>query len=272
MEQSAETLNLFLHAFAARDIAEAIPSFDETTPCSSISAAIHQQSLEVVGVRREGKIVGWLSREDLSAHEVPRCREFDPGSVLQDIDPLHLVVQRLNAAPYLFVRSMGHASGLIRRDDLHKPAARMWLFGLVTITELRMTRVIEEFLPQDSWQHYLSPGRLRLAAEFQAQRSRRGQRRTLLDCLQFSDKARIVARHDEMRRLTRFSSRHATEEFAKRFQSLRNSLAHSQEILDDWPIIVDLAANLQRFVLGPPPANDSDVSISASAGNNHEEQ
>src|SRR5690349_18064288 len=106
---------------------------------------------------------------------------------------------------------------------------RMWLFGLVTISELRVTRMIDELCPQESWRQYLSEGRLAKARELQEQRERRGQRPSLLDCLQFADKGQIVARDERLRERTRFSSKSAVERFVKSLQVLRDNLAHSQD-------------------------------------------
>jgi hypothetical protein len=246
------SLQLFLSGFAARDIAESLASFDETTSADSIRAAMQAQRLDVAGIRKSGAVAGWVVPDDLVEHqESVHFRPFDAASVLADTASLNEVVQGLDAASHLFVRSFGQVSGLICRRDLQKPAMRMWLFGLVTITELRVTRMIDEYCPQDSWRQYLSEGRLQKASELQAERNRRGQQRTLLDCLQFADKGQIVARDDRLRERTRFSSKRKVEEFVNALQDLRNNLAHSQDLTGDWEVIRDLAGNLHRIVLGP---------------------
>lgn len=251
MSGSENTLNLFLNGFAARDLAESLLSFDDTVPLPTIREAMESRQLEVVGVRRAGVIIGCLTREDaVEVREPQQCRAFDPTSVIFDIAPLNEVVQGLNSAPCLFVRSFGEVGGVIGRRDLEKPPMRMWLFGLVTITELRVTRLIDELCPQESWRQYLSAGRLQKARDFLHERRRRGQSRTLLDCLQFADKGQIVARDKSLRARTRFASRREVEEFVKALQDLQNNLAHSQDISDDWAVIHDLATNLHRIVLG----------------------
>jgi hypothetical protein len=82
-----------------------------------------------------------------------------------------------------------------------------------------------------------------------AERSRRNQTHQLLDCLQFSDKGQIVARHEGIRKLTIFPSRRQTEEVVKKLEKLRNNLAHSQDIVNsDWGIIIQLC----QFINGSP--------------------
>ena len=252
MNDFDDTLQLFLDGFTAGDLAEPLPSFDDTAPVGAVRDAIEVRQLEVIGIRKSGMIEGWMSRDDATSVTGPLVgRSFDKSSVISDAASLNVVVQGLNSAPYLFVRSIGHVCGLIRRADLQKPAMRMWLFGLVTISELRVTRMIDEFCPQDMWQTYLSKGRLEKAHDLQHERQRRGQHPSLLDCLQFADKGQIVARDERLRRHTRFTSRREVEEFVRALQDLRNNLAHSQDLSNNWDIIHDLATNLHRIVLGP---------------------
>jgi hypothetical protein len=137
---------------------------------------------------------------------------------------------------------------------------RMWLFGLVTTSELRVTHLIDKRFPEGSWRELLSAGRMENARELQQERRRRNQDPSLLDCLQFADKGDIVARDERLRRLTRFSSRRAVETFVKALQHLRNNLAHSQDLSGDWEVILELAINLHRIVLGPEASRlSSDV-------------
>ncbi len=74
----------------------------------------------------------------------------------------------------------------------------------------------------------------------------------MADCLQFSDKAQIIARNEQLRTMTRFESRRQVEEIGKRLEKLRNNLAHSQDIIvDDWHTIVLLSENLDSVLNGP---------------------
>ena len=97
-----------------------------------------------------------------------------------------------------------------------------------------------------------------------AERTRRNQKLTLKDCLQFSDKAQIIARSEQLRSRTRFTSKRQLEDVAKRLEKLRNNLAHSQDIItEDWDTIVALSENLDS-VLNEPPGMAHDF-LSGSA-------
>src|SRR5262249_51714448 len=124
---------------------------------------------------------------------------------------------------------------------------RMWLFGIVTLIEMRCSQLVESHCPGDTWREYLSEGRLEKAKALLEERGRRNQKLRLFDCLQFSDKGQIVARHENIRKHTIFSSRRQAEETIKKLEQLRNNLAHAQDILiSDWETIFLLCDFVHR--------------------------
>jgi hypothetical protein len=254
VDDSDETLNLFLHSFSARNLAVPLPSCDEGASADALHEAMTAQRTDVVGVRQRGVLTGWVSRESVDASSGASTQPFHPTMLVSDGATLNEVIERLSWHPFVFVRSFGQIAGLIRRDDLDRPAMRMWLFGLVTIMERRVTWAIAQRFPEESWTTLLSGGRLEKARILQEERRRRRQNPDLLDCLQFADKGDIIARDEQLRQFTRFTSRREVESFVKGFQDLRNNLAHSQDLTANWDVVVDLATNLHRIVLGSDAA------------------
>jgi hypothetical protein len=249
-EEQGDALEWFLTGFSARDLAEPLLSVDAGASRDAALAIFQTNNVDVLGVRTGGMIRGWIGKEDLLEAEVTALHGFDPATLVADSSPLNEVVCLLNTHERLYVRAFGQISGVIPRQAIEKPPLRMWLFGLITITEQRVTRLIDELFPQDSWQAQLSEGRLAKASELQTLRERRGQHPTLLDCLQFADKGQIVARNEVLRSRTRFTSRSEVERFVQALQDLRNNLAHSQDISGDREIIHDLATNVHSIVCG----------------------
>ena len=134
----------------------------------------------------------------------------------------------------------------------------MWLFGMITLLEMRTTRLIELNCPGDSWRQYLSESRLQKAEALLEERKRRNQSVELLDCLQISDKGQIIARNEELRRVTRMQSRRQTEQAIRMLESLRNNLAHSQDIIScDWETIVWLCKEMERVISGTEEAQQA---------------
>ena len=185
---------VFTEGFAARDIAEPLISFDACTAVSEVIELMDKRIFDVVGIRREGVVVGYAEREHLcgsTCGEQVRAIE----APISDSASLTDVVLGLADSPRLFVRVLGTVGGIITMSDLQKPPVRMWLFGMISLMEMRMTRLIEVNCPGDSWKQYLSESRLQKAEALLEERKRRSQNLELLDCIQISDKGQIIARH-----------------------------------------------------------------------------
>lgn len=243
---------VFTEYFNARDLAEPLVSLDAAAPVAAAIRVLDSRDFDVVGVRQDGLAVGYVERASLAEGLCgEHLRAFEDGTVISDLAPLADVVLGLARSPRLFVRALGAVGGIVTRSDLQKPPVRMWLFGLITLVEMRMGRLVAQLCPGESWREFLSAGRLQKAEALLEERRRRSQNLQLLDCLQFSDKAQVIARHETIRRLTRFTSRRQVEDACKALESLRNNLAHSQDILTtDWETVVVLASELDGVILG----------------------
>lgn len=241
---------IFLRSLTVQDIAEPLPSFDSNTPAESVQAAMDFHQLQVVGVREAGYITGYIN--SLPSGDGP-CGDFahpiQDDQVLPGNAPLTDLVLALNQVPFLFVNLLGEVGGIVTRADLQDPPVRMWLFGLITLIEMRFLDLIELRFQDDGWQKYLSNRRLEKALALQVERQRRKQDPRLLDCLQFSDKAQILVRDETLRNQIGFTSRRRGDEAIKNLEKLRNNLAHAQDIVTlDWETIVALSENLETVI------------------------
>jgi hypothetical protein len=239
---------VFTESFTARDVAEPLASFDTEVAAGAVGEFMHARDFDVVGIRREGRVVGYVERSVLEGgHCGQHLRPFSTASVVSDTAPLLTVLTALDRAPFLFIEILGCVGGIITPADLQKPPVRMWLFGILTLIEMRCSELIEQHCPQDNWQQYVSEARLRKAEALLEERRRRNQALRLFDCLQFSDKGQIVARHEGIRQLTIFASRRQAEAAISQLEQLRNNLAHAQDILKaDWTTIVQLCEFITR--------------------------
>jgi hypothetical protein len=240
----------FLNGITVLDIAEPLVSFDSSTPAGTVLAVMEEKGYQVAGIRQQGLVTGYVERGDLGDGPCGNfARSFDDVVVLADTAKLTEVVQALNLRPWAFVRMMGVVSGLVSRADLLEPPVRMWLFGMITMLELRFLTIIERRFDDERWKRYLSPARLNKARELQQERARRYQKISLLECLQFSDKAQIVVRDETLRQQAGIASRRRGDEVIKSLERLRNNLAHAQDIVAfDWETIVGMAEQLERVI------------------------
>ena len=245
-------LRLFAEAFTAQDIAEPLASFDRARQACDVGQIMADRGLAVAGVRFRGELVGYTLRTDV----VPEVRHLTvrPFRVDQILDaraPLSDVAQALIRHDHCFVRAFGQIAGLISREDMQKPVVRMWLFGIVTIVEMALTEEVRRQHADGDWRPLLSESRLRKAEALQQERLRRGQASDLLDCLQLGDKGEIALRDPEVMDLFALDSRQAAKRFVGDLESLRNNLAHGQDIVTyDWPQIARMVRSVGYLANG----------------------
>ena len=209
-----------------------------------------ESNLDIVGLRNEGLVAGYVRRDELTDGKCSdHMHYFDENLVLSATSSLQEVLEVLAESEYCFVSVLGKVGGIVTRHDIQKPPVRMWLFGMITIIEMFMVRAIEAQFPNDSWQVELSDGRLNRARKILKERKRRNQTAKLIDCLQLSDKAFILIKDPGRREDFGFQSMRAAKNGIKVIESLRNNLAHAQDILTyDWEVIVAMSKRLDTVM------------------------
>jgi len=241
---------LFCEGFTALDVAEPLMSFDAGTASAEARDLMIERGSIIAGVRKDGFVAGYMEIPDLDGGTCGGAiQPIEEGSIVPQTASLRNVIAVLAGHPYCFVSYLGVVDSVVTRNDLQKPPVRMWLFGMITILEMYITRSIEERFPNGTWKSMLSRGRLEKAREIQEERRRRNQYARLLDCLQVTDKAQILMKDPAAREDLSMSSRKEGEKAVKQFESLRNNLAHTQDIITyDWESIVAMAERLDRIM------------------------
>lgn len=243
-------LRLFSQSVTAIDLAEALPWFELDSDALAVGRAADQAGVEVVGLREGGVPRGYARRAALSGGS---CRgaamPFRDDQVVARDASLQDVVQVLTRHDCCFVTLLGEVGGVVRREHLNGPVARMWLFGILTLIEMSFVERIRELWAEGAWQERLAPKRLEKARALADERRRRGQSCDLLDCLQFSDKAMLLLGDPEERRRFAYKSMGSAEQAIKDVESLRNNLAHGQDVVTtDWSAIARLALQLEEIL------------------------
>jgi hypothetical protein len=232
--------------FTAYEIAENLLSFDSDTQTKKAHNAFNYHKQYVASIRINGKVQGYVKQQDLKGEVCGESmRHYTVDQVISGTSKLNDVIHVLTRHDFCFVTVKGEVSSVIIREDINKPQVRMWLFGLVTMIETTLLKMIEQFYPNDSWHHILSPGRLEKAEEIQQERIRRNRHCRLIECLQLSDKATILISNKTAYQAMGFESSKQAKKVVKEFESLRNHLAHAQDIVaHDWAQIARLVGRL----------------------------
>lgn len=243
-------IDVFAHAFTAKDLAEPLLSLDMDYSLEEAQEIMNRQFLRVVGLRENGELCGYMRYADATPGP-GTCREhmrrFRPGQIIRDDTSLSELIEVLTRQEYAFVAVFGMVGGYVSRGHLNSPVTRMWLFGIITLFEMRMVRLIEKYFPNESWRSVVPAARLERAIVLQQERSRRHQQSALVDCLQLSDKGQVILEHPLGLKLLDIRSKAAAKQMIKNIESLRNNLAHGQDIVKyDWASIAGIAGRVEE--------------------------
>ena len=240
---------MFMEMFIAKDIAEGLLSFDADSSCENIKRALKNQRSEVASVRISGSVQGYVRLSDLGTGVcADHIKHFTVDQVVNGPASFSDVIHVLTRHDYCFVNVLGNVTGVIRREDINKPMVRMWLFGIVTMVEIRLLQLIHNRFPDNSWEQQVSEGRMEKAREIQAERQRRNMYCDLIDCLQLSDKAQILIQDPISLEQLGMESKSIAKRTIKDLESLRNHLAHAQDIVKhDWAQIARLSMRVEEM-------------------------
>lgn len=232
--------DMFLKAFAAKDIARTLPSVDSPLS-SSVHTIMEQNGMPALGVRHDGYIRAYIMKD-----EPLQERTFRPDQLVDEKASFSEVIIALTRHEICFVRVFDSVTGIITRDDIEHPFIRMWLFGIITMMEMQTVDFIEKRWPDEAWVQFLSEKRLEKARELLNERLRRNQSGSLLNCLQFSDKFQILIEDQKVLQDLGFPSKRIAKRVCKDLESLRNNLSHAQDIVGhDFAQIARMARRIE---------------------------
>lgn len=251
---SLDLREIFRRDITVRYIAEPLASFDATVDSATAEAFLTERNYDVIGVRDEGFITRYARAADLKSEGGSFLADYaqpvPEALLIQDSEPLVQAILAMRETPYLFVESLGQINGIITLGDIQKAPVRMWLFGLISLMEMQLLRVIRETYPLDAWQQYLSEARLAIAQDLLERRQASNAEIDLADCLQFCDKRDIFLRSDRLHPILHPDSKNRGEKLLKDLEALRNNLAHAQDIVTgQWPSTADLAEQAEQLLL-----------------------
>jgi len=259
---SLDLREIFSRDITVRYIAEPLASFDGTVEVATVRQFLLERHYDIVGVRQAGFLMGYARKEaferdhDNSSSGLNGNKLIDYATpiptelLIKDSEPLIQVILRMRTAPTLFVESLGQINGIVTLGDIQKAPVRMWLFGLISLTEMQLLRVIRITYSHNNWQQYLSETRLKLAQEMLEQRQAQNAEIDLADCLQFCDKRDIFLKSERLHPILHPHSKNKGERLLRDLETLRNNLAHAQDIVTgQWPQMAGLAEQTEQLLM-----------------------
>ncbi|MBD6618609.1 hypothetical protein FNW02_22965 [Komarekiella sp. 'clone 1'] len=253
--RSQDLRSLFENNITIEYVAEPLKAVPDDAEVSEVLYWMRVQDFDVIGLETGDTISGYVERSSLMQAKSGKCRDyqrvFHPKELIAISTPLMKLLPILQQTPRLFVLDCNQVSGIVTCGDLQKAPARMLLFGLVTLLEMNLLRLVRLYYPQDSWQQVLKPERLRVAQRLWQESQERNEATDLLDYLQFCDKRELVLNQPELLQQLGLKSKRFGERFLKSAEQLRNRLAHAQSLVSgsSWIELISLAEAMETLLI-----------------------
>ncbi|MBW4684453.1 MAG: hypothetical protein KME40_04995 [Komarekiella atlantica HA4396-MV6] len=253
--RSQDLRSLFENNITIEYVAEPLKAVPDDAEVSEVLYWMRLQDFDVVGLETGDTISGYVERSSLMQAKSGKCRDyqrvFHPKELIAISTPLMKLLPILQQTPRLFVLDCNQVSGIVTCGDLQKAPARMLLFGLVTLLEMNLLRLVRLYYPQDSWQQVLKPERLKVAQRLWRESQERNEATDLLDYLQFCDKRELVLNQPELLEQLGLKSKRFGERFLKSAEQLRNRLAHAQSLVSgsSWIELISLAEAMETLLI-----------------------
>ena len=240
---------VFEDTLTVRYVASSLASFDAERTASKIAKWLREKDYDQVGVRQDGVVVGWARRDDLeSGRLADHCRLFTDEDIVPGDLPLIDALTRVQHHRVVYVNLLGEVNGIVTNADIGRPPVRLWLFGLMTIAEMQLTRLLKASYKRDGWMSHFSKQQLGKVEKYFNQKKQKQTAIDRIDCLSLSEKRLILEKTPQLRSSLDSQNGISSLELLSRVIPLRNSLAHAQDILDEWPQFLSTAEALESFI------------------------
>lgn len=242
--------DLFDQNITVKYIAEPFKSFDSFAAAIDVKGFMDKHDYDTVGIRQNGAVTGYVKRADLQDGVCGNyLLKFDNSELLPDTTPLIEVLNKLSNNSCLYIVYLNEIVGIVTKGDFQKIPVRMWLFGLISLLEMQLLRLIRIYYPNDSWQVYLKQDRLDASKKLLDRRMGKNENLDLVDCLQFCDKRDIILKSNSILNGIWNESKTSTEKLLDDVINIRDNLAHAQDIITGfWPKVAENVEKIDKLL------------------------
>jgi len=179
-----------------------------------------------------------------------RSKAFGLPDLVAESTPLIEILSILRDRQRAFLLTSNRVDHIVTRGDLQKTPVRMFLFGLISLLEMQLLRVILAHYPGERWRDYLDPKRVRKARRLQSLREKRNEALGLVDCLMLLDKLTVIRTNPELREQMDLNDRPDGQGTLEAIEGLRNRVAHANDLIlgTSWPAVVDLVKQIDKLL------------------------
>ena len=209
------------------------------------------RTLSVLGVSHLGEVVGSIQVDALSDSDwQSHVARLSDEQVIDGDASLLALITRLAKRDWLFVRQAGRIDGFVSRSDLQRPPFRMLLFGLISLFEMRLLRLVQRHYSEAQVVEVLNASRLQKARRLHLDRKKRGEELHLTDCLQIADKRDLLLAAPHCSKLLGFDSNNKATKFFGKVEEMRDRLVHANDLVagSSWEELLQVTLELAEFL------------------------
>lgn len=243
--------SLFEQNINVNSISETLATCNIFDDAWQVKDKMLSKDFDVIAVEDVGIVIGYIMENTLAEGTCKDfIKNFSPTEIVSESTPLIKALFILRETERIFILEGNRVTKVVTLADLQKPPVRMLLFGLISLLEIQLNRIIKNYFPNNSWGSHLKPNRIEKAESLFLERKSRNEAIELTDCLQICDKREIIVNEPQLRTLSGIESKSKGIAFFKRLEELRNNLAHSQDLntKNSWTEIFTLIEQTEEFL------------------------
>lgn len=251
LEDLKTIVNLITVKYIAEfDLETIIPEEKE----SNIREIMDDKDFDIMPIESNNKIIGYVEKNDLSDKDDNKClqkkKDIVPSDLIPESTSLINLFSLFKNRNWFFVLYGGEIRGIVTKGDLRKIPIRMYLFALINLIEMHLTKKIKEYCPTKDDLYNISENRMKKAEEILKEKQCKNEALDIYDCLQFCDKKDISLENKEIFCKINIMSKKEMEQFLNNVINLRNKLAHGNDIVDgtSWSKIFEITNKMEELI------------------------
>lgn len=239
-------MKIFESDITASNIDSQLIFVDRNSDSSVIKEKMSKYDFDVLGTTDDEGKEGYVENANLdNGSSYLNFNSFDSSDLIADTTPLIDVFPLLREEPHrLFVLYGNQIRGIITISDLQKIPVRIFLFGLISILEMKVTQIIRNRYKNETWEQKITYDRLKPAKKLHERQKLINENIELLDCLMLFDKNTIILKTNDVIDKLGYSKNNLKKIFG-RILNLRDTIAHSRDLTNlNSSKIIDLSIDI----------------------------
>ena len=224
--------NIFNHNIRAKDLAEFLVSFDYDQPAKSVKEVVNGKGYTVVGVRKDGGVIGYVITDELKDNAIlaDYMKDINDENVISENEGIMETLNKLKENDYYFVKILNHYGGIVTRSDIKKISFRLWVYGTISIFEILLLDILRLLQHNEiSVKEFLSEDRYMNTKKIFEKRRIRDEFIDFLECLQLADKLGICILKNKSILANLNLTVIEAQSISKDIEYLRNQIAHGND-------------------------------------------